>query len=94
MSTAMHAPHGETTWRRHLREPQVTIALLTAACLIVEAIVAKNVLDVDLEWFSQLLPFWVFVAYMVSGIRDRASEIAFSTAIIATTVAVLVLYAV
>jgi hypothetical protein len=35
----------------------------------------------------------VFIAYMISGLRDRASEMGFVAAIIGSTVAVLVLYA-
>jgi hypothetical protein len=70
------------------------VALVAAACLIVQAILAKNVLDVELDWYSMLAPFWVFVAYMVSGVRSRTSEIAFMAAIVASSVAVLILYAV
>jgi len=70
------------------------VALVAAACLIVQAIIAKNVLDVELDWYSMLAPFWVFVAYMVSGVRSRTSEIAFMVAIVASSVAVLALYAV
>jgi hypothetical protein len=93
MSTATHPSHAEAGWRRQFRDPQVVVALVTAVCLIVQAIVAKNVLDVELDWYSQLAPFWVFVAYMVSGVRDRTSEIAFVAVIIGSSVAVLVLYA-
>jgi hypothetical protein len=93
MSTATHPPHADAGWRRQLRDPQVVVALVTAVCLVVQAIVAKNVLDVELDWYSQLAPFWVFVAYMVSGVRDRTSEIAFVAVIIGSSVAVLVLYA-
>jgi hypothetical protein len=70
------------------------VALATAVCLIAQAIIAKNVLDVEMDWYSMLAPFWVFVAYMVSGPHNRASEIGFATAIVASSVAVLVLYAV
>jgi hypothetical protein len=76
-----------------LGDSQVRVALVTAACLVVEAVVAKNVIDVDLDFISQFAPFWVFIAYLVSGLRDRVSEISFMVAIVATTVAVLVLYA-
>jgi hypothetical protein len=93
MSTATHPSHPDAGWRRQFRDPQVVVALVTAVCLIVQAIVAKNVLDVELDWYSQLAPFWVFVAYMVSGVRDRTSEIAFVAVIIGSSVAVLVLYA-
>jgi hypothetical protein len=89
----MHPPRRESTRRRIIADPQVRVALVTAVCLVVEAVVAKNVLDVELDWFGLFAPFWVFVAYMVSGLRDRASEIGFAAAIVGSTVAVLLLYA-
>jgi len=92
MSTAMHPPD-RRTWRSRVDDPQVRVALVTAACLLVEALVAKNVLDVELSFFAQFAPFWVFVAYLVTGLRDRASELSFSMAVVLTTGAVLVLYA-
>jgi hypothetical protein len=82
------------SWRRQIRDPQVRVGLVAAACLLAEAIVAKNVVDVKLDVFSQLAPLWVFIAYEVSGLRDRASEIGFVAALVAVTAAVLVLYAV
>lgn len=92
MSTATHPPD-RRVWRDRVDDPQVRVALVTAACLLVQAIVAKNVLDVELGFLSQFAPFWVFVAYLVTGLRDRASELAFTVAVVLTTVAVLVLYA-
>ena len=81
-------------WRDQIRGPLVTVALVAAACLLVEAFIAKNIIDVELDFFSQLVPLWIFIAYLVSGLRDRTSEIAFVAAIILATAAVLVLYAV
>ena len=81
-------------WRRQIRDPQVMVSLVAAACLLAEAIIAKNVIDVELDFFSQLAPMWIFIAYQVSGLRDRRSEIAFIAAIILATAAILVLYAV
>ncbi len=80
-------------WRRQIRDPQVMVSLVAAACLLVEAVIAKNVIDVELDFISQLAPMWIFIAYLVSGRRDRTSEIAFSAAIIVTTAAILLLYA-
>jgi hypothetical protein len=42
----------------------------------------------------QLAPIWILIAYLVSGLRDRTSEIAFIAVTILTTAAILVLYAV
>jgi hypothetical protein len=83
----------ESVSRRLVSDPLVRVALVTAVCLLLEAVIAKNVLDVDLGWFIQFVPFWVFIGYMVSGLRDRASEISFLAAIVGSTVAVLVLNA-
>jgi hypothetical protein len=92
---ALHLPHGGGAWwGRQVRDPQTVVALVAAVCLLVEAVIAKNVIDVELDFFSQFAPMWIFIAYLVSGLRDRASEIAFIAVIILTTVAILVLYAV
>lgn len=91
---ALNLPHGGVWWRRQIRDPHVMVSLVAAACLLVEAVIAKNVIEVELDFFSQLVPMWIFVAYLVSGLRDRRSELAFIAAIILATAAVLVLYAV
>ena len=93
MGSVMHSPPGRRTWWDLIDDAQVRVALVTAVCLLVEAVVAKNVLDVELGVLSQLAPFWIFVAYLVTGRRDRASELAFIAAVVLTTAAVLVLYA-
>ncbi len=85
---------GRTSWRRQIRDPQVRVALVAAACLLVAAVVAKNVLEVELDFVSQFAALWILLAYQLSGRRDRTSEIAFTAVIILVTVAILVLYAV
>jgi hypothetical protein len=45
-----------------LGDPQVRIALLAALALVVEAVVAKNILDVRLDFISQFAALWVFIA--------------------------------
>ena len=79
---------------RALGDPQVRIALLTAVALMVQAVFAKNVLDVRLDVMSQNAALWVFIVFQLSGLRDRLAELAFAAAVIAVTAAVLVLYAV
>ena len=86
--------HEGVRWRRRIGDPLVVVALVAAGCLLFEAVVAKNVIEVELDFFSRLVPLWIFVAYLVSGLRDRTSEIAFSVVIVLATAAVLVLYAV
>lgn len=92
MSTSPHhaPPH---QLRRLIENPQLRVALLTAAALFVEVVVAKNVLDVEMNFFSMLAPFWVFTVYQVSGRRDRTSEIVASIAVVLVTAVVLLLYA-
>ena len=89
LGTAIHSSDGGSTWRRQLNDPQVRVGLVTAACLLVEAVIAKNVLDVQLDFFSQLAPMWIFIVYQVSGLRDRTSEIAFMITIVLVTAAIL-----
>lgn len=91
---ALNLPHGGYWWRRQIHDPRVTVSLVAAACLLVEAVIAKNVIDADLDIFSQFAPMWIFIAYLVSGLRDRTTEIAFIAVIILATAAILVLYAV
>ena len=85
-------------WRRVVATPDPRSAghgfARCGACVLVEAVIAKNVIDVKLDFFSQLAPMWIFIIYLVSGLRDRTSEIAFIAAIILATAAILVLYAV
>lgn len=93
MSSVMHPRHGDSRWRHAIGNSEVRVALGAAICLVAEAVIAKNVIDQELDFVSQFAPFWVFIAYLVSGLRDHASEISFIVAAVLTTVAVLVLYA-
>jgi len=90
---ALNLSPGRASWRRQIRDPLVAVSLVAAACVLVEAVIAKNVIAVELDFFSQFAPLWIFIAYLVSGLRDRTSEIAFIAVIILATVAILVLYA-
>jgi hypothetical protein len=75
-----------------LGDTQVRVALVAAIALLLQAVLAKNVLEVELDFISQFMALWVFIAFLVSGRRDRVSEIAASAAIVLATVAVLVVY--
>ncbi|MBE0611071.1 MAG: hypothetical protein IH609_16940 [Dehalococcoidia bacterium] len=70
-------------------DPQVRVSLVAAVALLVQAVLAKNVLDVELDIISQYAALWVFVAYLASGARSRSSEIIASVAVVAVTAAVL-----
>ncbi len=91
---ALNGRYRGASWRDRAREPEVAVALVAAVCLLVEAVVAKNVIDVELDVVSQSAPMWIFVAYLVSGLRDRTSELAFIVATVLATAAILVLYAI
>jgi hypothetical protein len=80
--------------RNVLGDPQVRVALVTAAALLVQAVVAKNVLDVELDFVSQFGALWVFLVFLLTGKRDRVSELGTDAVIVLVTVAVLGLYAV
>lgn len=81
-------------WPGFLHASEVRVALVAAACLLVEAILAKNVLDVHLDAFSQLAGMWLWLVYVLVGRRDLVAELATMAAVVIVTVAVLVLYAV
>lgn len=74
-------------------DPEVRPAILTAIVLIAQAVIAKNVLDVELDIVSQFAPLYVFIAYQVSQVRTRSAELAFDAAIVLVSVGVLALYA-
>lgn len=93
MDAPAHRPGRGPAWRRRLDDPQVRVALVTAVCLLAQAVIAENVLDAELDVMSQTGPMWVFIAYLVSGLRDRTSEVAFTIAIVLVTAAILVLHA-
>jgi hypothetical protein len=54
-----------------LQASEVRVALVAAACLLVEAVLAKNVLDVHLDAFSQLAGMWVWLVYVLVGVWRR-----------------------
>lgn len=80
------------TPRSSLQDPQVRVALVTAVVLLVQAVLAKNVLDIELDFLSQNAPLLVFVAFLLGGSRSRSAEVAFDVVIVAVSVALLLLY--
>ena len=79
---------------RVLQDSDVRVALVAAACLLLEAVIAKNVLDVQLDALSQLAALWIWIAYTLAGRRDRLAELGAMSACVVATAAVLVLYAI
>jgi len=45
---------------------EVKLSLVTAACLIVNAVVLKNILNVQPTFITLYGPFWVFLVYMIT----------------------------
>ncbi len=85
----------ESTRRRRAgSRDELRLSLVVAACLLVEAVVAKEALDVRLDPFSQLAALWVFIFYLAAGPNDRSRPGAVAAAAVFVTAAVLVLYAV
>ena len=73
----------------------VKLSLLTAVCLLALAIISKNVLRVQLDFISLYGPFWVYIAYMISRDKQKESKaLLWSLAIIFTTLAIIILYAI
>lgn len=85
-----HAPHRRLAGM--LRDAYVRVALLTGAALLVEAVVAKAILDVRLNFFAQFAPLWVLLAFRASGQRGRRSELAASVCLVVVTAGVLLVY--
>ena len=88
--TSAHGRH-----RRAPREwpPQIRVAVVVAACLIVEAIVAKNIMDVTINIVAFLLPLWVFAVSLAWPTEDKTLEIATMLIAVGATAGVLIFYA-
>jgi hypothetical protein len=89
MNTSLHQL-GRQGGSRVFSDPRMRVGALAVVALLVEAAIAAFVLDMHLNFFAQLAPFWVFVAYKLSGRRDRTSETIASVAVVVVTVGVLV----
>jgi hypothetical protein len=76
-----------------LANPQVRVGLLTIAVLLAEVASARAVLDVELDFFALLAPFFVFTAYKVSGQRGRTAETVAMASVVVVAAAVLIAYA-
>lgn len=76
-----------------LANPQVRVGLLAAVALLVEWVLASTVLDVELDFFAVLAPFFIFTAYKVSGQRGRTAEIVASLGVVVAAATVVLVYA-
>ena len=90
MRSQGHPHRGRSAWAS---SPDLVLGVVVAVCLLVQAVVAKEVLDVRLDYFSQFAALWVYIAYLVTDRHDRPAARAFALVAIAVTAAVLGLYA-
>ena len=72
---------------------EVRIAAVVAACLIVEAIVVKNVMGVTVNIVAFLAPLWVFAVSLAWPTKDKTFEIATMLVAAGATAGVLIFYA-
>jgi len=86
--TGAHHWHRPRAW-----PPQIRIAAVVAACLIVEAIVTKNVMGVAVNIVAFLAPLWVFAVSQAWPTKDKTFEIATMLLAVGATVGVLIFYA-
>lgn len=92
VSQVPSVPSGRTSSSRAARA-QLRIATVVAACLVVEAVVAKNVLDVTINIVAFLAPLWVFAVSQAWPTKEKAFELTTMILAIAATGGVLVYYA-
>ena len=74
-------------------QPPVRIAAVVGACLIVEAVITKNVLDVTVNIVAFLAPLWVFALSLAWPTKDQAFEIVAMLLAVGATAGVLLFYA-
>jgi len=76
---------------------QVIVAIVAAACLMAETIIAKNVLNVQLDFASQYWPTWFVILYLILPNETKKSKCSsawlWSLVMIAVTAAILLVYA-
>lgn len=73
--------------------PQIRTAAVVAVCLIVEAVIAKNVMDVTVHVVAFLAPLWVLALSLAWPTKDKTVEIATMLLAVGATAGVLIFYA-
>jgi len=78
---------------------ELKISIVTAICILLLAIVSKNILSVHLDFISLYGPVWVYIAYIITKdniIKSKlcCSALFWSLAIIVVTLAILLVYAI
>jgi len=75
------------------------ISLVTGICILVLAVVVKNVLRVQPDFISLYGPVWVYIAYIITRDKQKESKVCssalfWSLTIIFVTLAILAVYAI
>lgn len=78
---------------------ELTVSLTTVVCLLILAIVPRYIIHVQLDFIPQYAPAWIYIAHMISREERRESKISnvpllWSLAIIISTAAILLVYAI
>jgi hypothetical protein len=92
VSQVPYVPSGHTN-RSRAGRAQLRIAIVVAACLIFEAVVAKNVMDATINIVAFLAPLWVFAISQAWPTKEKGFEIATMILAMAATAGVLIFYA-
>ncbi len=72
------------------------LGILTAICMLVNAVAFKNILHVQPDFLTSSGPFWVLLIYVISKDYMKESDrnpLYWGMAIIFVTVATIILYA-
>jgi hypothetical protein len=76
---------------------EIKVALVTAACIILLAVVFKNIIRADVDFLIINSPSYIFIAYIVTWGQKKESKCSsplyWSLAIAAVTLAVILIYA-
>jgi hypothetical protein len=77
---------------------EIKVALVTMACIILLAVVFKNVLKVNADFLIVNSPSYVFIAYIVTWGQKKksicSSPLYWSLTVVAVTLAVILVYAI
>ena len=77
---------------------EIKVALVTMACIILLAVVFKTVLRMDVDFLIVNSPSYVFIAYIATWGQKKksvcSSPLYWSLAVVAVTLAVILVYAV
>jgi len=75
---------------------EIKVALVTTACIILLAVVLKNIIRVEADSLITNSPSYVFIAYIVTWGQKKESRckspLYWSLAVVAVTLAVILIY--